>query len=80
MVGTYIQKHTKGMCKKCTKGENMSKENPCLNCDHICDSLYNEDGECWGSLTHEQREALAKSITSPKPLPKEDHDQKTTTG
>jgi hypothetical protein len=51
----------------------MSKESPCLLCDHICqNNPYNPDEECMGSLTAEQHEALNKTITVPKQLIKEE--------
>lgn len=29
-------------------------EIPCTNCERPCESIYNEDGECWGPIYPEQ--------------------------
>lgn len=34
----------------------------CEGCDHRCENYLNEDGECWGHMTEEEREALNQEI------------------
>lgn len=36
----------------------------CKNCDHICESPYNSDGDCWNRMTREERIAFAKLLTA----------------
>jgi hypothetical protein len=38
------------------------KEGPCDNCDEACKNPYNDDEECLGSLTEEEREAVIQAI------------------
>jgi hypothetical protein len=42
----------------------MADPKPCHNCaDHGCEeNPYNEDGECWGTMTREERVELAQYL------------------
>ena len=45
----------------------------CEGCDHRCENYLNEDGECWGHMTEEERKALDGFIVKkgePKEQPK----------
>jgi hypothetical protein len=42
---------------------------PCKGCDHACDNIYNEDGECVGKATPDEREALETFIVHETPKP-----------
>ena len=41
----------------------IPKKLPCEQCDHHCESPFNDDGECWGRLTQEEKDALRGFIT-----------------
>lgn len=34
----------------------------CANCDHICENPLNEDGECWGRMTAQERLAFGQAM------------------
>lgn len=36
----------------------------CEQCDHACDNPYNEDGECLGRMTKEERETFYQLLAA----------------
>lgn len=42
----------------------------CEKCDHACENYLNEDAECLGSLTQEERAAVNQAIVTKFETPK----------